>query len=70
MASASPMATAACPKNSPASVSRAGGARVWDSGLPALAAHLRSLTDGDIWLVGGPTLQAEVIRAGAVGEVV
>jgi dihydrofolate reductase len=45
-----------------------GDAEVWGSGLPALIPHLRSLTDGDVWIVGGPALQADLIREGALDQ--
>ena len=39
---------------------------LWTGGLPALVAHLRALTDGDAWVVGGPALQTDLIRLGAL----
>lgn len=38
----------------------------WTGDLAALIAHLRALTDGDVWVVGGPSLQATLLRAGAL----
>ncbi len=42
------------------------GARFWTAGLPALVAYLRDLDDGDVWVVGGATLLAAMIEAGAL----
>lgn len=44
----------------------AGGARPWSGGLESLIVHLRSLADGDVWVVGGPTLQSALLSAGAL----
>lgn len=46
----------------------AGGAEVWEAGLPALITHLQTFTEGDAWIVGGPALLADVIRAGALDQ--
>ncbi|HSF64011.1 MAG TPA: dihydrofolate reductase family protein [Paracoccaceae bacterium] len=43
-----------------------GGAEAWSGDLTALVAHLRGLADGDVWVVGGPRLQADLIRLGAL----
>lgn len=43
-----------------------GDVRFWRDGLPALVGHLRALDDGDVWVVGGATLLAAMIQAGAL----
>ena len=43
-----------------------GNAEVWRGTLPGLAAHLRGLSDGDVWVVGGPMLQQAFIAGGAL----
>jgi dihydrofolate reductase len=45
-----------------------GGAVAWTAGLEALLATLATLTDGDVWVVGGPGLQAEMIGLGALAR--
>ena len=42
-----------------------GGAEIWGTGLPALIAHLRGQAQ-DVWVVGGPMLQAAFLQAGAL----
>ncbi|EJL33625.1 dihydrofolate reductase [Caulobacter sp. AP07] len=42
------------------------GTRFWTAGLPALIGCLRDLDDGDAWVVGGATLLAAMIAAGAL----
>ena len=44
----------------------AGGAELWSGGVPALAAYLRALAGGDVWVVGGPMLQSALIALGAL----
>ncbi|WP_372838957.1 dihydrofolate reductase family protein [Phaeovulum sp.] len=44
----------------------AGGAELWSGGLAALAAHLRALKGGDVWVLGGPMLQSALIALGAL----
>jgi dihydrofolate reductase len=36
----------------------------WSEGVERLIAHLRGLSDGDVWIVGGGLLQQAVIAAG------
>ena len=43
-----------------------GQAEPWTAGLPALIAHLSSLDDGDVWVVGGPGLQGALLAEGAL----
>ncbi len=38
----------------------------WHDDLPGLAAHLRALDDGDVWIVGGSQLQSALIEIGAL----
>jgi len=42
-----------------------GDAEIWTNGLPALIAELRGL-EQDVWVVGGPMLQAAFLEAGAL----
>ncbi len=40
---------------------------VWNRGVgPELVAHLRALTDGDVWIVGGGKLQAAFFEMDAI----
>ncbi|MBC2837519.1 dihydrofolate reductase family protein [Paragemmobacter straminiformis] len=39
---------------------------LWRDGLDALVAHLRALDGKDVWIVGGPSLQAQFIAKGAL----
>jgi dihydrofolate reductase len=39
---------------------------LWHEGVPALAGHLRALREGDIWIVGGSTLQSAMLDIGAL----
>jgi dihydrofolate reductase len=41
---------------------------VWTEGVPALVAHLRSLDDGDVWIVGGGQLQQALIAEDALDQ--
>jgi dihydrofolate reductase len=43
-----------------------GDSQVWDGGLSTLIPHLRALDDGDVWVVGGPSLQSALIAEGAL----
>ena len=43
-----------------------GRIEAWQKGIPALAAHVRALDDGDVWIVGGGRLQQAMIAAGAL----
>ncbi|HMO06702.1 MAG TPA: dihydrofolate reductase family protein [Paracoccaceae bacterium] len=43
-----------------------GDVEVWRDGVPALVPRLRALADGDVWIVGGPRLQGEMIALGAL----
>ena len=42
------------------------GVEAWRHGITSLIERLRALDDGDAWVVGGPTLQAALIEAGAI----
>lgn len=44
----------------------AGPVETWSDGVDALIAHLRSLDDGDVWLVGGGRLQQAFIERGGL----
>lgn len=44
----------------------AGEATVWNGDLPSLVDRLRTLADGDVWVVGGPMLQSALIALGAL----
>jgi dihydrofolate reductase len=43
-----------------------GGCTVWRGDLDSLIAHLRGLGGKDVWVVGGPALQAQFIAKGAL----
>jgi dihydrofolate reductase len=44
----------------------AGPLTAWSHGTDALAAYLRWLDDGDVWIAGGGKLQQAMIAAGAL----
>ena len=44
--------------------------QVWTTGIDALAAHLRGLDDGDVWIVGGGCLQQALIERGALDSLI
>ncbi len=43
-----------------------GDSQVWEGGLSALIPYLRALDDGNVWVVGGPSLQSALIAEGAL----
>lgn len=42
---------------------------IWRDGVDALVAHLRSVDDGDVWMVGGGRLQMAFLERGALDEI-
>jgi len=42
------------------------GVEAWRAGIAALVDHLRGLTDGDAWVVGGGRLQQAMLEADAI----
>lgn len=40
----------------------------WTKGIDALVEHARSLDDGDVWMVGGGSLQMAFLERGALDE--
>lgn len=42
------------------------GVMAWEKGIAALVEHLRALSDGDVWVVGGARLQQAMLEADAI----
>jgi len=46
-----------------------GPVETWSRGVDALIAELRSLADGDVWMLGGGRLQMAFLERGALDEI-
>ena len=46
-----------------------GELETWGDGVDSLIAHLRSLDDGDVWMLGGGRLQMAFMERGALDEI-